>query len=483
MKIQDLKKLKLPENPGVYFFLGPPKQSEGGKKGNLLSQKATARQREILYIGKATSLRDRTRSYFGKDLIATRGPLLVDMVVQADKLEWQETDSVLEALILEASLIKKHQPKYNTKEKDNKSFNYVCITREALPKVLIVRGRKLDAKKYQSVFGPFISGMQLKEAMRIIRRIFPYIDASSSKKQNYEFYRQLGLTPELNPLPTSPLSRRGEIQNPPDKGGRGVYLNNIKNLRLFFQGKKKQIIINFKKEMMVCAKKKEFEKAGEIKRKIFALEHINDVALIKEAISTTQKTSQNNPFEKVLGSPRKGKREARPDHFQKHYFVPSTFRIEAYDIAHMSGQNMVGVMVVVEDGEVEKSEYKKFIIKTVKGANDPASLKEVLTRRFNHPEWKFPNLIVVDGNDVQKNVALKVLKEKGLKIDVVSVVKDEKHKAKAILFEASSRSCLGLLEGKTFSQPLKKAILLANSEAHRFAISFYRQKSRKNMLK
>ncbi len=428
MKIQDLKKLKLPENPGVYFF----------KKG-----------KEILYIGKATSLHDRTRSYFGKDLIATRGPLLVDMVVQADSLEWQETDSVLEALILEASLIKKHQPKYNTKEKDNKSFNYVCITCEALPKVLIVRGRKLDAKKYQSVFGPFISGMQLKEAMRIIRRIFPYIDASSSKKQNYEFYRQLGLVPDIATQ----------------------YKNNIKNLKLFFQGKKKQIITNFKKEMMVCAKKKEFEKAGEIKRKIFALEHINDVALIKEEISTTQKTSQNNPFEKVLGSPRttRTRSVSRPDHFQKHFFVP--FRIEAYDIAHMSGQNMVGVMVVVENGEIEKSEYKKFIIKTVKGANDPASLKEVLTRRFNHPEWKFPSLIVVDGNDVQKNVALKVLKEKALNIDVVSVVKDERHKAKAIMGEEAL-----IIKNK-------KAILLANSEAHRFAINYYRQKSRKNMLK
>ena len=119
MKMIDLKKFKLPDSPGVYFFLGRPKPiAEGGKKGNPPSHKATAGRRTILYIGKATSLRDRTKSYFSKDLIATRGPAILDMVVQADKVEYQETDSVLEALILEAELIKKHQPKYNTKENE-----------------------------------------------------------------------------------------------------------------------------------------------------------------------------------------------------------------------------------------------------------------------------------------------------------------------------------------------------------------------------
>src|ERR1035437_9957327 len=121
-----LKKLKIPDKPGVYFF---------------------KKDKEIIYIGKATSLKDRVRSYFGKDLIETRGPLLVDMIFHAGKIEWKITDSVLEALILEASLIKKHQPKYNTKEKSDKSFNYVVITREKLPRVIIVRGRQLLRKQ------------------------------------------------------------------------------------------------------------------------------------------------------------------------------------------------------------------------------------------------------------------------------------------------------------------------------------------------
>ena len=123
MKSQDLKKLSMPDTPGVYFFYSG---------------------RDLLYIGKATSLRDRVKSYFSKDLIETRGPLILDMVFKASTIKWQETDSVLEALILESNLIKKHQPYYNTKEKDDKSWNYICITDEPFPKVLMIRGKDID---------------------------------------------------------------------------------------------------------------------------------------------------------------------------------------------------------------------------------------------------------------------------------------------------------------------------------------------------
>src|SRR3989338_2184730 len=243
MEIKYLKKTKLPDKPGVYFFLGPPKRSEGGKQS-----------RQILYIGKATSLRSRVRSYFAGDLFKTRGPLLVDMVTQASKIEWEECESVLEALILEAKLIKKHQPYYNTKEKDDKSFNYVCITKEDLPRVILVRGKLLqehgnfshftrqnptgsDTVKnfrapYAKVFGPYTSGSQLREALNIIRRIFPFLD---DKSKNYiQFYQQINLVPDL--------------------GNKKLYLQNINNIKLFFSGKKKQILRNLKKEMKAYAK-------------------------------------------------------------------------------------------------------------------------------------------------------------------------------------------------------------------------------------
>ena len=392
MNSQHLKNIGLPDKPGVYFF----------KKGDT-----------ILYIGKATSLRDRVRSYFSKDLIATRGPMILDMTVKADNIEWQETDSVLESLILEAGLIKKYNPKYNTKEKDNKSFNYVCITKYKLPMVLVIRGRGLNKKDYHKVYGPFPNGTLLKEAMKIIRRIFPYFDNDSNKKNNIEFYRQIGLIPEK------------EIEE------------NINNVQLLFEGKKKSIIKNLKVKMAAFSKSKDFENAARVRDQIYALNHINDIALIKDEIS---------------GS------------------LTSRYRIEAYDIAHMGGKNMVGVMTVVENGEVNKNEYRKFIIRTQDNANDTGALEEVFSRRLRHIEWGLPSLIVVDGSTAQVNVAKRVLNRYQLNIPIVGVIKNEKHQPKAILGD------------ENLVKEYKKNILLANNESHRFAITFHKQKRNRSFI-
>jgi excinuclease ABC subunit C len=414
MNIKYFKKIKLSNKPGVYFF----------KKG-----------KSILYIGKATSLKDRTKSYFTKDLMQTRGPLLVDMVFRASKLEWRETESVLEALILEAELIKKHQPHYNTKEKDDKSFNYVCITKparnashsdaggEKLPKVIVVRGRNVQHRVFDKTYGPYTSGPQLREAVKIIRRIFPFLDDNS--KNYLEFYKQINLVPDLN--------------------DRKLYMQNIRNIKLFFSGKKKQILKNLKKEMKNYAQNREFEKAGEIKRQMFALKHINDVALIKD--NFFQRQSASSLRESAM------------------------LRIEAYDIAHMGGKNMVGVMTVVSEGEVTKNEYKKFKIRTQSNTNDTGALMEVLKRRLAHSEWQYPNLSVVDGGVAQLHAGMSVLKKFGIKIPVVSVLKDEKHKPKDILGD------------KEFTKKYKREILLSNSEAHRFAIAYHKNLRNRNFLK
>jgi excinuclease ABC subunit C len=120
----------------------------------------------------------------------------------------------------------------------------------------------------------------------------------------------------------------------------------------------------------------------------------------------------------------------------------------------------VGVMTVVEDGELNKSQYRKFKIRLDKN-DDTKNLKEVLSRRLNHPEWPMPSLIAVDGGVGQLNAAKSVLKERGLDIQIVSIVKDERHKAREIL---------GLGD-----QSLSRAIILANAEAHRFAIGYHRK--------
>ena len=351
MNPKDLKTLNLPDAPGIYFF----KDAQGS----------------ILYIGRATSLKDRVKSYFSNDLIQTRGPLLVDMMTKSSKVDFIQTDSVLEAIILESNEIKKHLPYFNTKEKDNKSYNFVVITDEEFPRIIIVRERVLNSldfkTKYQ--FGPYPQGSLLRDALKIIRKIFPFRDAKANLKHHESFYRTIGLSPNN-------ISKQ-------------EYAKTIRNLVLFFEGKKHKLIKILEKEMDEYAEAQEFEKAQGVRNTLYALSHIQDVSLIK----TEESQSRDG------------------------------FRIEAYDIAHMSGKNTVGVMTVVIDGEVQKSEYKKF--KISKDANDDtAGLREILSRRFNHAEWKMPDLIVIDGGLGQINTAREVVKT----IPIVSVVKDDAHK-------------------------------------------------------
>jgi len=411
--MKKINKIKLPDKPGVYLF----------KKNT-----------KILYIGKATSLRNRVKSYFGKDLIETRGPLLVDMVFKANRIDYQATDSVLEALVLEANLIKKYQPYYNTKEKDDKSFNYVCITKPHLrhgvngvPKVIIMRGKNIKHQVFDKKYGPYTSGIQLKEALKIIRPIFPFLDDKT--KNYYVFYKQVDLVPDIS-----------------NKEGIYQYKNNIKNLKLFFEGKKKKVLKNLEKEMNIFAKKHEFENAGKVKKQIFAIKHINDIALMKNSL------------------------EPRISHLEP------VFRIEAYDIAHLGGKNMVGAMVVLENGEAIKNEYKKFKVRTQNNANDTGSLKEVIERRLAHLEWKYPNLIVVDGGIAQINVAKNILKKMNIEIPIVSVVKNEQHKPKAIMGLPAQAG------DEKFSLKHKTEILFANSEAHRFTIAYHKNLRQRNFL-
>ena len=420
MKKEQLKKYKFSNKAGVYFFL---------------------KNKEIIYIGKATSLKNRIQSYFSPNLLEKRGPLLVEMLKNSTKIKSVETDTVLEALILEAELIKKHLPKYNTEGRSDKSWNYVCITKEKVPELLLVRERQIDfnekewkGRKLDAIFGPFTNGGQLQEALRIIRKIFPYMDVFSSRKANYAFYQQTRLAPDV-------LSEEGKK----------IYKTNIKNIKLFFKGKKKLLLKELKKKMKEEAKKREFEKANEYKRQILALQHINDIALLK-----------------------RGEEERGGKIFFKNEKHFKTFRIEAYDVAHLSGKNMVGVMTVVEitEGlsEVAKKEYKKFKIRTKKNADDTGALKEILERRLAHKEWQYPDLIVVDGNIAQINTTRKVLKENGKKIPVVSVIKNERHKPEAISGD------------ENYTKKYKSEILLSNSEAHRFAIAYHKNLRGKSFL-
>jgi len=404
MEKSQVKFSSFPDKTGIYVFVGENKK--------------------YLYIGRATSLRDRIRSYFSKDLGATRGPVIVDALKKAKKIKVFETDSLLEAVIMEANLIKKHKPKYNSKEKDDKSFSVVVITKEEYPRVLKARvndlERKFSPKSILYVFGPFTQSGVLTEALKIVRRLFPFRDKCKPKEKGGKkcFSAQIGLCPGVC---------CGDMN-------KKEYMARIKEIKMLFDGKKKTLIKSLEKKMKNYAKKEKFEEAKEVRDRISALTHIQDITLIKR-----EATDNKN-------------------------------RIEGFDIAHTSGSGAIGVMSVIENSEAQKSKYRQFNIKNAKGGDDINSLKEILKRRFNHPEWQYPSLVVVDGGKTHLNSAKRTIKNMGIGIPVVSVVKDDRHRPKNILGP------------KKITIKAEREILFANSEAHRFSIAKHRKKMRKSLI-
>jgi excinuclease ABC subunit C len=385
----------IPELAGVYFM----KDSRG----------------RVLYIGKASNLRRRIFSYFQK----AQNEKIEKLLNKISDISYLKTDSVIEALMLESQLIKKFNPPFNVKEKDDKSFLWVKITDEEFPRVLLVRGG--------GDFGPFTSASSLKEALRILRRIFPFNLHSPERIGKFSrpcLDRELGLCPG---------TCIGAIT-------KKEYKENLKNIRLFFQGKKKEIIKILEQSMKKASYNLDFEKADQFKKRIFALKHIQDVSLVEEKSSIL-----------LADNDKKG-----------------TLRIEGYDISNIAGKMAVGAMVVFVNGQPQKSEYRRFKIKNVVGINDVGMLKEVLRRRFQN-KWALPDLILVDGGRGQVNATCSVLSEFYLSIPVVGIAKGYKRKKNEFIGDLPDNISPQLL-------------IRVRDEAHRFAISYHKNLRAKEFL-
>jgi excinuclease ABC subunit C len=427
MILSDLEQFKLPDNPGVYFFMG-------GEKG----------EGEILYIGKATSLKARVKSYFDNDILHTRGLHIANMVTLATGIKFQETRSVLEALLLETELIKKHKPKYNTISKDDKSYFVLVITDEDFPRVVLARIKDIDQKenvllkskflgvagvKIKRMFGPYPSGQYAKESLKLIRRIFPFRDKCEifDKKKPWQkkpcFSYQIGLCP-------------GVCAGVCDKKR---YARIIERLITFLEGDGEKVRRDLEEDMKKFSRELKFEEAQKVKETLFALEHIRDAHLISRDINEEDRG----------------------------------VRIEGYDIAHLSGKERVGVMTVVLGGVVAKHEYKKFKISTDKN-DDLEGLKELFSRRVKHLDWGVPDVVVVDGDERHVNVVEKVLASlplgEGPRVGVVAVTKNKSHKASK------------LLGTKEILEKYQKEVILVNAEAHRFALSYHKNLRKKSFL-
>lgn len=405
MKKADIDFKKIPDAPGVYRFFSESK--------------------DVLYVGKATSLRDRIKSYFAADIADVRSPLIERIVRDAKEVAWEVTDSVLEALILEAKRIKSFMPVGNTDQKDNKSFAYLVVTKERFPRFLIVRERELSGtfspKLVKHLFGPFMSVASLREALKIIRKIFPFFDTpfpvaeslSPQRRKTLSFNQSIGLYPR-------DLDERS-------------YAKAVRNIVTLFEGKKPSLVRTLEKDMKRAAKDERFEDAAELRRQIFALTHIRDITLIKDEYKKPQSAE---------------------------------FRIEAYDTAHIRGAEPRGVMAVIVDGEARPAEYRVFTIRNGKPGDDIAALSEIIERRAKHREWPYPHLVVIDGGATHLKHARQFLKYVGMGADVVSVVKDERHKPREVLGSPN------------LAYTHESSILLANAEAHRFALGRHRRAMR-----
>ncbi len=396
----------LPDAPGVYLM----KDANG----------------TVIYVGKATSLKRRVRQHFERP----HGANIEEMIGDVVKIAFIEKPTVLEALILEANLIKYYWPKYNILAKDNKSFLYLVITNEDFPKPLLVRGHELDenaGQKYKAIFGPYTSPRSLRAALDLVRKTFPWSTCTSGQKRPC-FYTHLKQCPGVC------------VQAIEKK----AYQKIIRDLIKFFEGKKDELLKQFKRDMRAAAKEKRYEDAAELRNKIFFLEHIQDVAILKREDNEVDRIKMGEASVNLYG------------------------RIEGYDISNISGTASVASMVVFENGAPAKSEYRKFRIKTVRGSNDVASLQETLMRRFRHP-WRKPDLLLIDGGLPQVRGVGQVIHQLALGIPIIGIAKGPDRKRNDLICEKVNLGLCALCEHH------KDLLIAVRDEAHRFAVAYHRK--------
>jgi len=426
------EKLKsLPKEPGVYFH----KDASG----------------EIIYVGKAAILRNRVRQYFQASL--NRDPkteLLVSDIVDTD---WQVVDSEVEALFLEAEMIRRYMPRYNILLRDDKSMTYVRINfKEKYPILTFTRRPIDDGADY---YGPFLSALALKKALKYLRRAFPYSTHTHlPKRACLQFH--LGLCPG---------PETGELDQK-------LYKTNLRKLVRVLKGQRKNLINELEKDMNRHAKKSEFEKAALTRNQLFALKNLGQQVIFSDKeFQDISKDHALVDLTKLLGL----KKPPR--------------RIEGFDISHMSGTDTVASMVVFTNGASDKGNYRKFKSR-IPGNDDFAHMREAMTRRFsekNIKHWGMPDLLLIDGGKGQLEAALSILREKNINLAVIGLAK--KHEEIVIRndWPLTNLNPEMVLRQRGFSRESEdftlvdlpnnsniiKLLQRIRDESHRFAVSYH----------
>ncbi len=424
----------LPKVPGVYLY------KDQNKK--------------IIYVGKAKSLRDRVGSYFIKNIeLGTKTKNLVENI---EDMSYIEVQSELEALILEADLIKRYKPKFNINLKDDKSYKYIIINNASTSSgkfAVLEQGRITDVKALSSkdaqIFGPFPDSTTVKDVIRSLRRIVPFRDCTSSK---FEKYKKLGspcLYGHIGLCPAPCISRISEHE----------YQKNIRSLAVILKGKGSQFVKNYKNLMMKNSKNENFELAA----------YYRDLVKKYEYVSQRFKGSESyianpNLIEDI--------RSEALEELKKNIPVLSTIpeRIECFDIANLSGKAATASMVVSIGGKITNKQFKHFRIKTKDTPDDFWMIREALTRRFSRTKdkesWGLPDLLVIDGGKGQLSVAIKVL---GLSLLDIPVIGLAKRFETIVYFQNEQFHEVTL----PFENEGLKHLMALRDEAHRFARRYH----------
>jgi excinuclease ABC subunit C len=387
----EARSIKIPEVSGVYTFW----------KGQT-----------PIYIGKAVNLKSRVSSYFALNLL----PKTRRMVTEADNITYLKVDSEFEALLLEAKLIRLNQPKYNSALKDDKHPLYITITKDEFPRVVTSRA--------SGDFGPFPSSTNVKQVLKMIRRIFPFSDHKIGKRQC--LYSQIGL---CNPCPST-------IK---DEANKAKYLSNIRRARAILKGNVKKVKGDLEKDMSMLSKQNRYEEAIEIREKIKRLEYITqpripiDSYLLNPNLLEDVRVSELRELKTIIQKTS----EIR---------LKKLRRIECYDVSHIGGSFPTASMVVFTNGEADKSEYRHFKIRQKASQSDYDSIKEVARRRARQ-SWPEPDLVIIDGGvgqvksfnskhfvvGIAKNpdrliIGKEKIKLAGLSLSLVQRMRDEAHR-------------------------------------------------------
>ncbi len=406
----DLK--QIPTKTGVYLFKD--------KKGN------------ILYIGKAVNLRERIKNH-----LKSNNPKIIELIKSVNNLEYIVLDSEAEALLKEAELIKKFDPPFNQLLRDDTQYFYVGFTKEKFPKVFITH----QPQKYNAEFiGPFTEGSALRKILKILRREIPFCTCLKN-------HRGVCLNASLGLC-------YGWCCGENELGDEKLYSENIKKIKRVLKGNLRKIKKELIDELEKALNADNLEKAIKIKKEIQAinkiLEHTNLIKEISEEQERLNRIKILKDLQVLL------KMDKMPN------------IIEAYDISHFVGNYKVGIMVVFKDGIYSKKDLRKFRIKTVMKPDDPKMIYEVLKRRFNHPEWGIPDLILIDGGKIQFSFANKAIKEAKLyNVKIISVAKP-----RGLLYYDENKKPIPLSK---LPQNLANFIKLLDKITHRKVINYHRK--------